>query len=93
MAWGIEADVAETVAKTLAGRGAETAALEADLADAGTPERVSDEVERRSGVTVLVMCHCESVDSDLLDTTSPGDSQEHSPTRADRGRRLRSAAR
>ncbi|MGW2410453.1 SDR family oxidoreductase [Streptomyces sp. NPDC001739] len=70
MAWGIEADAADTIAKTLAERGAETSAVEADLADPGTPERVFDEVERRlGGVTALVMCHCESVDSGLLDTT------------------------
>ena len=70
MAWGIEAGAADTIARTLAERGAETAAIEADLADPGAPERVFDEVERRlGGVTALVMCHCESVDSGLLDTT------------------------
>jgi 3-oxoacyl-[acyl-carrier protein] reductase len=70
MAWGIEADAADTIAKALAELGAETVAVEADLADPGAPERVFDEAERRlGGVTALVMCHCESVDSGLLDTT------------------------
>ncbi|WP_031013572.1 SDR family oxidoreductase [Streptomyces sp. NRRL F-5727] len=70
MEWGVEADAADTIARSLAERGADTAAVEADLADPGAPERVFDEVEKRlGGVTALVMCHCESVDSGLLDTT------------------------
>ncbi|MDQ0835707.1 3-oxoacyl-[acyl-carrier protein] reductase [Streptomyces achromogenes] len=70
MAWGAEADAADTIAETLAQRGAETASVEADLADPDTPARVFDEVRSRLGdVTALVMCHCESVDSGLLDTT------------------------
>jgi 3-oxoacyl-[acyl-carrier protein] reductase len=70
MAWGIEADAADTIAKALAERGADTMAVEADLADPGAPERVFDQVERHLGdITALVMCHCESVDSGLLDTT------------------------
>jgi 3-oxoacyl-[acyl-carrier protein] reductase len=50
--------------------GAAVAAIEADLADTGSAGLVFDEAERRLGnVTALVMCHCESVDSGLLDTT------------------------
>ncbi|EFK99725.1 short-chain dehydrogenase/reductase SDR [Streptomyces sp. SPB78] len=50
--------------------GAACAGIEADLADVGTPERVFAEAESRLGaVTALVLCHCESVDSGLLDTT------------------------
>ncbi|WP_240521583.1 SDR family oxidoreductase [Amycolatopsis vastitatis] len=70
MAWGIEPDAADSIAGTLAERGAKTVAMEADLAAPETPERVFNEVERRLGrITALVMCHCESVDSGLLDTT------------------------
>jgi 3-oxoacyl-[acyl-carrier protein] reductase len=70
MAWGIEAGAADTIAEELAQRGADTIAVEADLADPSAPELVFDEVEHRlGGVTALVMCHCESVDSGLLDTT------------------------
>ncbi|MET7313165.1 MULTISPECIES: SDR family oxidoreductase [unclassified Streptomyces] len=70
MVWGAEADAADTIAKALADRGADTVAVEADLADPSAPERVFDEVEGRlGGITALVMCHCESVDSGLLDTT------------------------
>ncbi|MDX3310857.1 SDR family oxidoreductase [Streptomyces sp. NPDC054884] len=70
MAWGAEAEAADTIARSLVEQGAETAAVEADLADPDTPDRVFDEARRRLGdVTALVMCHCESVDSGLLDTT------------------------
>ncbi|MET9257420.1 SDR family oxidoreductase [Streptomyces sp. NPDC003717] len=71
MAWGEEPGAADAIAGELAARGARSAAVEADLADPEAPARVFEEVERRlgKGVTALVMCHCESVDSGLLDTT------------------------
>jgi len=70
MAWGVEAGATEEIDRLLSGEGVATAAIEADLSDPDTPARVFDEAERRLGpVTALVMCHCESVDSGLLDTT------------------------
>jgi 3-oxoacyl-[acyl-carrier protein] reductase len=70
MTWGTEPGATEAIEAGLSERGAATAAIEADLADPDTPARVFDEVERRLGpVTALVMSHCESVDSGLLDTT------------------------
>ncbi|MFD4560897.1 SDR family oxidoreductase [Streptomyces sp. NPDC058469] len=70
MAWGPEAGATHAIADTLTRHGAATTAVEADLADPDTPARVFDEVEHDlGGVTALVMCHCESVDSGLLDTT------------------------
>lgn len=70
MAWGVQPGASEAIASDLADAGAATAAVEADLADPEAPARVFDEAERRLGpVTALVMCHCESVDSGLLDTT------------------------
>ncbi|TVL91191.1 SDR family oxidoreductase [Streptomyces sp. SAJ15] len=70
MTWGREPGATEAISQALAAHGASTAAVEADLADPETPAHVFDEVERRLGdVTALVMCHCESVDSGLLDTT------------------------
>jgi 3-oxoacyl-[acyl-carrier protein] reductase len=70
MAWGAERGASEAIARTLAEHGAASTPIEADLADPQTPARVFDEAERRlGGVTALVMCHCESVDSGLLDTT------------------------
>lgn len=70
MAWGPESGATSAITDTLTQHGAATTAVEADLADRDTPARVFDEVERElGGVTALVMCHCESVDSGLLDTT------------------------
>ncbi|WP_405775889.1 SDR family oxidoreductase [Streptomyces sp. NBC_00859] len=70
MAWGAEDGAAGVIAGALAECGAATVAVEADLADPDGPSRVFDEAERALGaVTALVMCHCESVDSGLLDTT------------------------
>lgn len=70
MEWGAEPGAAETIGEDLARHGARTVAIEADLADPAAPDRVLDETEQRlGGVTALVLCHCESVDSGLLDTT------------------------
>lgn len=70
MSWGREAGASDAIGRELAEHGANSAAIEADLADPDAPARVFDEVERRTGrVSALVMCHCESVDSGLLDTT------------------------
>ncbi|QCX74465.1 3-oxoacyl-[acyl-carrier-protein] reductase FabG [Streptomyces sp. YIM 121038] len=70
MSWGRESGATEAISRSLAEHGASTTAVEADLADPDAPARVFDEVERQlGGVTALVMSHCESVDSGLLDTT------------------------
>ncbi len=70
MSWGVEAAAADTVGRGLAQRGAAVAAIEADLCDPTAPAAIFDQVERRLGpVTALVMCHCESVDSGILNTT------------------------
>src|SRR4030095_11481547 len=51
--------------------GARTAAVEADLSLIETPTRVFDAVEKAIGpATALVLSHCHSVDSDILETTS-----------------------
>lgn len=70
MPWGIETGAVGAIERDLAEQGAATAAVEADLTDTDTPVHIFDEAERRlGGVTALVMCHCESTDSGLLDTT------------------------
>jgi 3-oxoacyl-[acyl-carrier protein] reductase len=70
MSWGAEAGAASAIERALTARGAAAAAVEADLADPGSPGLVFSEAERKLGnVTALVLCHCESVDSGLLDTT------------------------
>jgi 3-oxoacyl-[acyl-carrier protein] reductase len=70
MTWGREPGATDAITDVLREHGAATKAVEADLSDPDTPARVFDEVQHAlGGVTALVMCHCESVDSGLLDTT------------------------
>lgn len=70
MPWGRQDGDPATVTAGLAERGARTVAVEADLSDVRAARRVFDAAEAELGpVTALVMCHCESVDSGLLDTT------------------------
>jgi 3-oxoacyl-[acyl-carrier protein] reductase len=71
MTWGAEAGATGAIEGILAGHGAAAVAIEADLTDTSVPARVFDEAEERLGpVTALVICHCESVASGLLDTTT-----------------------
>jgi 3-oxoacyl-[acyl-carrier protein] reductase len=70
MTWGAEAGATGTIEDILAGHGAAAVSIEADLTDTSVPARIFDETEQRLGpVTALLICHCESVDSGLLDTT------------------------
>lgn len=64
-----DADTA-ALARDLEASGARVLAIEADLADATTPERVVAEAARVLGpVGALVLSHSESVDSGILDTS------------------------
>lgn len=70
MEWGVEPGAPAELQKKAASHGARTIAIEADLSDPAAPAQLFDSVERELGnVTALVLCHCESVDSGLLDTT------------------------
>lgn len=70
MPWGRQEPDVATIGKELAARGARTVSVSADLTDVDAPGRIFDAVEAELGpVTALVMSHCESVDSGLLDTT------------------------
>jgi 3-oxoacyl-[acyl-carrier protein] reductase len=70
MQWGREPGAPEELQRKSASHGARTFAVEADLSDPVVPAQLFDSVERELGnVTALVLCHCESVDSGLLDTT------------------------
>ncbi len=70
MAWGAEEAAATNIARGLREHGARALPIEADLADPQAPARVFAEAGQRLGpVTALVLCHRESVDSGLLDTT------------------------
>jgi 3-oxoacyl-[acyl-carrier protein] reductase len=70
MPWPVEPDAARAVTETLAAQGAATAAISADLSGPDAPAQIFDSAEAQLGpVTALIMCHCESVDSGLLDTS------------------------
>ncbi|HEU5128280.1 MAG TPA: SDR family oxidoreductase [Glycomyces sp.] len=68
--WGAEPEAPAALRRQAAAAGADAFAVEADLSDPAAPAELFDRVERELGeVTALVLCHCESVDSGLLDTT------------------------
>jgi 3-oxoacyl-[acyl-carrier protein] reductase len=70
MPWGSQAQDLPLLEGQLRDAGAATTAIQADLADPGTPSRIFDGVEATLGnVAALVMAHCESVNSGILDTT------------------------
>ncbi|MGW6059604.1 SDR family oxidoreductase [Streptomyces sp. NPDC055189] len=70
MQWGREPGASGELQKKLTSHGARTLAVEADLSDPAVPARLFEGVERELGnVTALVLCHCESVDSGLFDTS------------------------
>jgi 3-oxoacyl-[acyl-carrier protein] reductase len=70
MTWGPERGATAAVERLLTGHGAATVPIEADLTGTQAPAEIFDQAERTLGnVTALVMCHCESVDSGLMDTT------------------------
>ncbi len=70
MPWGRDDTDVERVATAVRAAGARTVNVSADFEQPESPAQVFDHVERDLGpVTALVMCHCESVDSSILDTT------------------------
>ncbi|TDO47067.1 3-oxoacyl-[acyl-carrier protein] reductase [Kribbella sp. VKM Ac-2571] len=70
MRWGVESGATDEITKELMELGATAVPIEADLVDTDAPERIFATAEEQLGkVTALVMCHCESVDSSILDTS------------------------
>jgi 3-oxoacyl-[acyl-carrier protein] reductase len=70
MPWGVQTGATAAIAQAIAGHGAAAVAIEADLTDTDAPAQILEAAESRLGnITALVMCHCESVDSGLLDTS------------------------
>lgn len=70
MPWGRQPNDVEKVDVGLREAGASTVAVSADLSEVESPTKIFDAVEAELGpVTALIMCHCESVDTDLLETT------------------------
>ncbi|GAA1566081.1 SDR family oxidoreductase [Kribbella karoonensis] len=70
MTWGVQDGATAEITAELTGLGVTAVPIEADLADPAAPERIFAAAADRLGpVTALVMCHCESVDSSIRDTT------------------------
>jgi 3-oxoacyl-[acyl-carrier protein] reductase len=70
MPWGSDVDDVERLDAQLRACGAATAPIEADLADVTVPAQIYDRIESTLGpVTALVLAHCQSVDSGIVDTT------------------------
>ncbi len=70
MPWGRKPSDVDKVNVELHHAGASTTTVSADLSSVASPPEIFDAVEAELGpVTALILCHCESVDSGLLDTT------------------------
>jgi 3-oxoacyl-[acyl-carrier protein] reductase len=70
MPWGPDAEARAEITAVLEGHGARVLAVEADLQDVDVPAALIGEVRDGLGpVRALVMAHCESVDSSILDTS------------------------
>ena len=70
MPWGSNPEEAESIPNDLRVFGARTVAIEADLSQPDSPTRIFDGVEQSlSPVTALVMAHCQSVDSNIVNTS------------------------
>lgn len=70
MSWGPDAETASSVVSEAVAVGARCVAIEADLEEPTSIPRLFDQVEAAlAAVDVLVMCHAESVATDLLSTT------------------------
>jgi 3-oxoacyl-[acyl-carrier protein] reductase len=69
MPWGSDPNEVAELEATLRSAGARTAPIEADLASVDAPAQIFDAVEKQLGpVTAVVLAHCESVDSGIIDT-------------------------
>jgi len=69
MPWGRRPDDVTEIGDLVRGLGARFTAVEADLEEPAAAGNVVDAVRSELGeITALVMCHCESVDSGILDT-------------------------
>jgi 3-oxoacyl-[acyl-carrier protein] reductase len=70
MSMSSAADDIDQIADALRATGARTMAVQDDVSDVAAAGRIFDAVETELGpVTAMVLSHCESVDSGLLDTT------------------------
>jgi len=68
--WGRQPEDVRDICEQLLKGGAHVVGIEADLADSDAPKRLfSSATEQIGPITALVMAHCESVDSGIMDTT------------------------
>ena len=70
MPWGNGPTEAEELLEQVRGSASRAIAIEADLSDTASPTRIFDFVEESLGpVTALVLAHCQSVDSNIYNTS------------------------
>ncbi|HEY3873103.1 MAG TPA: SDR family oxidoreductase [Actinocrinis sp.] len=70
MEWGVDDGAADELTQRLRQAGARGFAMEADFEHVETPARVFDRVQEALGpVGALILGHCESVDSTILETS------------------------
>jgi 3-oxoacyl-[acyl-carrier protein] reductase len=70
MPWGSDPEDLANLDSQLRCAGAATAAIEADLADPAAPAQIFNAIEAQlDKVTALVLAHCESVASGIMDTS------------------------
>ncbi len=70
MPWGSDPTEVVELHQDIHDAGARSVSIEADLTSTDAPSEVFDFVEHRLGpVSALILAHCESVDSDIIDTT------------------------
>lgn len=68
--WGRQPEDVQFVCQQLRQKGGQVVAIEVDLADPESPRQLFEAVSHRIGpVNALVMAHCESIDSGIMDTT------------------------
>ena len=70
MPWGADAGIDDAVSESLSRADVNYFSVAANFESADAPANLIDEVEAKLGpISVLVLCHCESVNTCLLDTT------------------------
>lgn len=70
MPWGSHPEEVQTIQEYMTRAGSQVYAIEADLSDTKSPSLIFDTVEKELGtVTALILCHCHSVDSDIINTS------------------------
>ncbi|SCL37592.1 3-oxoacyl-[acyl-carrier protein] reductase [Micromonospora pallida] len=70
MPWGADPEAVTQLSDQAGEHGARTVAIQVDLSDPHTTSAVFETVEHELGqVTALILAHCESVDSGLVDTS------------------------